>query len=185
MSLWSAFNFHTTLKTILSTTSVTNLSSPTSMKLFAVTHFLALFTIGFQKSNILAFKDFLINRQIEFWQKFSKFLKILKYFYHRKLSFFAFDVRVERSFSLVSVMQYFSRILIVSLFTGRDFDKSFFTDLNSVLHFPGEIFEIFSSKFDLENPDFLMLLLLETFAVMVKPETVNMKNKYIFIIYFQ
>ena len=112
-------------------------------------------------------------------------MKILKYFYHRKLSFFAFDVRVERSFSLVSVMQYFSKILIVSLFTGRDFDKSFFTDLNSVLHFPGEIFEIFSSKFDLENPDFLMLLLLETFAVMVKPETVNMKNKYIFIIYFQ
>ena len=83
-------------------------------------------------------------------------------------------------------MQYFSRILIVSLFTGRDFDKSFFTDLNSVLHLPGEIFEIFSSKFDLEKfGDFLMSPLVETFAVMVKPETVNMKNKYIFIIYFQ
>ena len=63
-------------------------------------------------------------------------------------------------------MQYLSKVLIVSLFTGRDFDKSFLTDLKSILHFAAEMFR---PVFDLTKSgtdDFWPLL---TLAVMVKP----------------
>ena len=90
MPLWSAFNFHTTLKTILSPTSVTNLSSPTSMKLFAVTHFLALFTIGFQKSNIIAFKDFFNKQAIRIFADVFKIFENFEIFLPSQAIFFNF-----------------------------------------------------------------------------------------------
>ena len=75
--------------------------------------------------------------------QFEEILKIFKVFYHRRLSFLAFDDKEERSFSLASVKQYFSRNLTVNLSTGRDLDKSVFTIRVKSLHLIGEIFEFF------------------------------------------
>ena len=93
--------------------------------------------------------------------------------YHRRLSFLAFDDKGERSFSLVSVMQYFSRIFTVSLSTGRDFDKSVLTALVRILHWAGEIFT--GSRVDLWKP-LIFLDLPGTFAVIVKPKIGTIKT---------
>ena len=70
-------------------------------------------------------------------------------------------------------MQYLSKILIVNLFTGRDFDKSFWTDLKRLLHFAAEIFWPVFDLVKSDTDDFWPLL---TLAVMLKPYIWNIKT---------
>ena len=83
-------------------------------------------TVVLQKSESIVESPEVIEQAISFLTSCSS--------YHRRLSFLVFDVRGFKSFNLVSVMQYLSRILTVSLSTGRDFDKDVLTDLVRVLH---------------------------------------------------